>query len=378
MKCYIISGEASGDLHGANLMRALLERQPDVQIRFWGGDRMGEVASLSPQIEQVRHIRDLAFMGFVEVLSHLREIKSNIEFCKRDIQEFQPDVMVFIDYPGFNLKIAKFTHNLHIRNIYYISPQIWAWKKSRIHSMRRDLDKLCYILPFERDFYGKKNFPQAVYVGHPLLDEVDRYKSAVVAPYVKSDDKRTIALLSGSRKQELKRMLPLMVNIAKRHPECQFTIAGMSLIGKAFYERYIGFGNTNLNIEYDHTYDLLNKSFSAIVCSGTATLETALFGVPQVVCYQCNKLSAFIARILVGRSIRFISLVNLIADEEVVKELIQSDFNGDVLDKEFELITTDETNRKRIMEGYKRVVGLLEGSGASARTAEIIINETIR
>ncbi|MBP5190184.1 MAG: lipid-A-disaccharide synthase [Bacteroidales bacterium] len=380
MKYYIISGEASGDLHGANLMRAILSCQPDAKIRFWGGDRMAEIAAASTDVVQVRHIRDLAFMGFVEVVSHLGEIRNNISFCKEDIIAFQPDAMIFIDYPGFNLKIAKFTHSMGFRNFYYISPQIWAWKKARIRSMRRDLDKLCYILPFERDFYAHNDFPNAVYVGHPLLDEVDRYraKSFQSENDGTKDKTKNIALLPGSRKQELRRMLPLMVHLAQQHKDYNFTIAAMSLIGNDFYKKYVPSNIDNLNVVYDNTYNILSNSYAAVVCSGTATLETALFRVPQVVCYQCNRLSAFIARILIGSRIKYISLVNLITDSPVVTELIQSDFNDGVLDEEFRKITVDEANRQRIFDGYDLLAEILEGAGASQRTADIIIKETAK
>lgn len=380
MKYYIISGEASGDLHGANLMRAILSCQPDAKIRFWGGDRMAEIAAASTDVVQVRHIRDLAFMGFVEVVSHLGEIRNNISFCKEDIIAFQPDAMIFIDYPGFNLKIAKFTHSKGFRNFYYISPQIWAWKKARIRSMRRDLDKLCYILPFERDFYAHNDFPNAVYVGHPLLDEVDRYraKSFQSENDGTKDKTKNIALLPGSRKQELRRMLPLMVHLAQQHKDYNFTIAAMSLIGNDFYKKYVPSNIDNLNVVYDNTYNILSNSYAAVVCSGTATLETALFRVPQVVCYQCNRLSAFIARILIGSRIKYISLVNLITDSPVVTELIQSDFNDGVLDEEFRKITVDEANRQRIFDGYDLLAEILEGAGASQRTADIIIKETAK
>ena len=380
MKYYIISGEASCDLHGANLMRAILSCQPDAKIRFWGGDRMAEIAAASTDVVQVRHIRDLAFMGFVEVVSHLGEIRNNISFCKEDIIAFQPDAMIFIDYPGFNLKIAKFTHSMGFRNFYYISPQIWAWKKARIRSMRRDLDKLCYILPFERDFYAHNDFPNAVYVGHPLLDEVDRYraKSFQSENDGTKDKTKNIALLPGSRKQELRRMLPLMVHLAQQHKDYNFTIAAMSLIGNDFYKKYVPSNIDNLNVVYDNTYNILSNSYAAVVCSGTATLETALFRVPQVVCYQCNRLSAFIARILIGSRIKYISLVNLITDSPVVTELIQSDFNDGVLDEEFRKITVDEANRQRIFDGYDLLAEILEGAGASQRTADIIIKETAK
>ena len=378
MKYYIISGEASGDLHGSNLMRALLQHDSDAHIRFWGGDRMAAVAHGNDNIVQVRHIRDLAFMGLVEVLSHLPTITGNISFCKRDIQTFNPDVVVFIDYPGFNLKIAKFTHSCGFRNVYYISPQIWAWKRRRIHSMRRIIDSLCCILPFEQKFYQENDFPQAVYVGHPLLDEVQRFKnegselsarkeiSALHSPFS--------VLLPGSRKQELSRTLPLMVQLARRHPQQQFAVAAMSLIGEEFYRRFIPTDVSNITLVFDQTYNLLSAANAAVVCSGTATLETALFRVPQVVCYRCNRISALIARLLIGHSIKYISLVNLISDKPVVTELIQNDFNINRLDEEFRKITSDQTTRTQMLADYDTLADILQNSGASERTALQIIN----
>ena len=227
MKYYIIAGEASGDLHGANLMRALRRHDTDAQFRFWGGDAMQDVAG-----EPVRHIRDLAIMGFVEVVTHLRTVLGNIRFCKQDILQYKPDVLVTIDYPGFNLKMAKFAHQHGIKTVHYISPQLWAWKKGRIKSMRCSLDKLCYILPFEQEFYAKNDFPQAMYVGHPLLDAVDQYRKDPTDTL--NYDKPIIALLPGSRQQEIKRMLPIMLTIADKHPEYQFALAGMTLIGDKF------------------------------------------------------------------------------------------------------------------------------------------------
>lgn len=370
-KYYIIAGEASGDLHGGNLITALRQKDSNAQFRFWGGDRMKEAAGENGTM--VRHIRDLAIMGFIEVISHLGTVLGNISFCKKDILAFNPDVVVFVDYPGFNLKIAKFTHQHGFRNIYYISPQIWAWKKGRLRPMRRDIDKLCYILPTEQKFYKPGVMPQAVYVGHPLLDEVERYHNSSNGNSLISNDSsqsKTVAILPGSRKMELGRMLPVMLKVAARHPEYNFVVAGMSLIGEEFYRKYIPRNASNIDIIFDRTYDILASSYAALVCSGTATLETALFKVPQVVCYQCNKLSAGIARILIGDSIKYISLVNLIADSPVVTELIQSDFNVDRLDAEFMKICGD--SRKHIFDGYAEVDRLLGGKGASSRTAEII------
>lgn len=365
MKYYIIAGEASGDLHGANLMRAILRRDPDATIRYWGGDAMQSVTGVP-----VRHIRELAYMGFVEVALHLKTVLGNIQFCERDILEFHPDVIVYIDYPGFNLKIAKFAHEHGFKNVHYISPQLWAWKKGRIKPMRRDLDKLCYILPFEQDFYAHNNFPQAVYVGHPLLDAVAQFQASASISSI--DGRPIIALLPGSRKMELNKMLPPMVRLAQKHPEYQFIIAGMTLLGDKFYEPYFQ-KTSNISVVYDKTYDLLSCAYAAVVCSGTATLETALFNVPQVVCYRANPISVAIARPFIGNKIKYISLPNLIADEPIVTELIQDDVTDVRLQKEFDNITRDNKFRQKIFDGYARLNTCLGNAGASDRTADEII-----
>lgn len=384
MKYYVIAGEASGDLHGANLLRALFRQDPDAEVRYWGGDLMAEAArnAGTGHAVQVRHIRDLAYMGIVEVVSHLGTILSNMRFCKHDIVAFRPDVMVFIDYPSFNLKIARFTHSLGIKNVHYISPQIWAWKAGRIRPMRRDLDKLCYILPTEQKFYAEHDFPQAEYVGHPLLDAVDRYRqqsaAAPASPLETSaDDRKMIALLPGSRKQELRRLLPLMGRLARRHPEYRFVVAGMSLIGEDYYRQLIPADIDNVSIRYDSTYDIMASAYAGVVCSGTATLEAALFRLPEVVCYQCNRLSAAIARRLIASRINYISLVNLIADSPVVSELIQDDYNDERLEREFNAITVDVERRQRMLNDYDRVIGMLGGGGASQRTAATVVKTAL-
>ncbi|MCQ2282141.1 MAG: lipid-A-disaccharide synthase [Bacteroidales bacterium] len=364
MKYYIIAGEASGDLHGANLMRSILRKDPNAEIRYWGGDAMQEV-----QGHPVRHIRDLAYMGIVEVAAHLSTVLGNIRFCKEDILAFNPDVIVYIDYPGFNLKIAKFAHAHGFKNVHYISPQLWAWKKGRIKSMRKVLDKLCYILPFEQDFYANNNFPKAVYVGHPLLDAASRY--VVGEPITAPDGKKIVALLPGSRRMELKKTLPKMMAVVKAYPQYHFVVAGMTLLGDSFYKPLIEKAD-NITVVYDRTYDLLASAFAAIVCSGTATLEAALFNVPQVVCYRANAVSAAIARVLIGDKIRFISLPNLIADQAIVAELIQDDFSESRLIDEFAKVTDDVDNRQRIIAGYSKIHHLLGDAGASDRTAEEI------
>ena len=366
MRYYIIAGEASGDLHGANLMRAILRKDPSAEIRYWGGDNMMSVTGVP-----VRHIRDLAYMGFVEVALHLKTVLGNIKFCKKDILAFHPDVIIYIDYPGFNLKIAKFAHQHGFKNVHYISPQLWAWKQGRIKPMRRDLDKLCYILPFEQDFYARNHFPQAVYVGHPLLDAVAQFKAS--ATIASPNGNPIIALLPGSRRMELGKMLAPMMRLAKKHPEYHFVIAGMTLLGDKYYQPIIGKAE-NVAVVYDKTYDLLSCAHAAVVCSGTATLETALFNVPQVVCYRANAISAAIARPLIGNKIKYISLPNLIADAPIVTELIQDDFTDDRLEKEFQKITTQAQTRQYIFDGYARLHTLLGNAGASDRTAEEIIN----
>ena len=368
MKYYLIAGEASGDLHGANLMRALREKDSDAQFRFWGGDMMSTVGGTP-----VRHIRDLAIMGFVEVVAHLGTVLGNISFCKRDITAWHPDVVIGIDYPGFNLKIETWAHKQGFKTVHYISPNLWAWKKGRIKSMRKSLDRLCYILPFEERFFAENNMPQAIYVGHPLLDAV---KDHLFEPAF-SGKRHVIALLPGSRRQELKKNLPLMVQLADRHPEYRFIVAGMSLIGKDFYDNLIETHTkkqaSNLSVVYDQTCPLLASAYAAVVCSGTATLETALFNVPQIVCYRANPISISIAKAIVSRRIRYISLVNLIADNSVVTELIQGDFNPTRLEQEFQLITNNNANRIRIFTQYAHMRTLIAGSGASARTAQAII-----
>lgn len=371
MRYYIIAGEASGDLYGANLIKALRDKDSQAEFRFWGGDAMMKEAG-----KPVRHIRDLAIMGFVEVVLHLRTVLGNISFCKRDILEWEPDAVVGIDYPGFNLKIEKWAHNHGIKAIHYISPQLWAWKKGRLKGMRKYLDRLCYILPFEQRFYAENSMPQALYVGHPLMEIIHGRPKDEPFGF---DNRPIVALLPGSRKQELHNSLPGMVRLARRHPEYHFVVGGMSLLDKSLYEKHIP-SDAGITVVYDQTYRLLSQAYAAVVCSGTATLETALFHVPQVVCYRANPISIAIARALVGDRVNHIALVDLIDDSNVVVELLQQDFNDQRLEQEFHLITADTANRERMLEGYRRVEEKLGGTqldGAnpvSRRTAESIIN----
>ena len=365
MKYYIIAGEASGDLYGANLIKALRDEDPQAEFRFWGGDAMMKEGG-----QPVKHIRDLAIMGFIEVVLHLRTVLGNISFCKKDILSWHPDVVIGIDYPGFNLKIEKWAHEHGIKAIHYISPQLWAWKKGRLKGMRSYLDRLCYILPFEQQFYAENNLPQATFVGHPLIEIIQNRPQDEPFAF---DNRPIIALLPGSRRQELLKSLPCMVNLARRHPEYHFVVGGMSLLGKDMYEQHIP-TDTGISVVFDQTYRLLSQAYAAVVCSGTATLESGLFHVPQVVCYRGNPISIAIAKALVGRRINHIALVDLIDDSNVVTELLQQDFNDQRLEEEFLLITSDTANRERMIEeGYRRVEQKLGSAGASLRTAKAII-----
>ncbi|NNK82612.1 MAG: lipid-A-disaccharide synthase, partial [Flavobacteriaceae bacterium] len=329
MKYYIIAGEASGDLHGSNLMRALLKKDVHADFRFWGGDLMEKTGGTL-----VKHYRDLAFMGFIEVLMNIRTITQNLSYCKDDIEAYQPDCIIFIDYPGFNMRIAKWAKLKGYKTYYYISPQIWAWKEGRIKAIKRDVEYMYVILPFEKDFYEKKhNFP-VEFVGHPLIDaisnrlQVDEFEFR--AEYELSE-KPIIALLPGSRKQEIKKMLSVMLSIVDDFPSHQFVIAGAPSQDYSFYQQYIT--NPRVHFISNKTYDLLSVSSAAIVTSGTATLETALFKVPEVVGYKSSWISYQIGKRLI-KHIKYISLVNLIMDKEVVTELIQDAFNKKRLKEE--------------------------------------------
>ncbi|ALM21430.1 lipid-A-disaccharide synthase [Nonlabens sp. MIC269] len=365
MKYYLIAGEASGDLHGSNLMKSIQAKDENAQFRFWGGDLMQAVGGTL-----VKHYRDLAFMGFVEVLSNLNTILKNINLCKKDIESFNPDVIIYIDYPGFNFRIMKWARLKGYRNHYYISPQIWAWKENRIKAIKRDVDKMYVILPFEKDFYEQKHNYPVHFVGHPLIDAIAQRKAVdhneFLATY-KLDDRPLIALLPGSRKQEIKKMLKVMLRMADKFPDYQFIIAGAPGQDESFYSQFLK--NYPATLVMNRTYDLLSLCHAALVTSGTATLETALFKVPQVVCYKGSNISYQIAKRIIN--LNYISLVNLIMDEEVVTELIQSDFNEKKLSTELSLIL-DATHRNRVFANYYELEHKLGGVGASDQTAQLI------
>ncbi|AEH00416.1 lipid-A-disaccharide synthase [Lacinutrix sp. 5H-3-7-4] len=367
MKYYIISGEASGDLHASNLMKALLQEDSNADFRFWGGDLMQAVGGT-----MVKHYRDLAFMGFIEVVMNLRTITKNLSFCKQDIETYNPDVIIYIDYPGFNLRIAKWAKEKGFKNHYYISPQIWAWKEGRIKDIKRDVDQMYVILPFEKQFYeDKHNFP-VHFVGHPLIDAIADRKQVDEFEFRKThglSTKPIIALLPGSRKQEITKMLTVMLSVVNDYPEYQFVIGGAPSQDFEFYKQFIK--EANVHFLSNKTYDLLSVSSAALVTSGTATLETALFKVPQVVCYKGNWISYQIGKRVVN--LEYISLVNLILDKEAVTELIQDDFNTKKLKTELNKIL-DTYERTKFFINYYDLEKDLGGKGASENTAKLIYN----
>jgi lipid-A-disaccharide synthase len=362
MKYYIIAGEQSGDLHGSNLMKAIQLKDANADFRFFGGDKMQAVGG-----ELVKHYKEMAFMGFAEVVKNLPSILKNLKRAKEDLIKFKPNVLILIDYPGFNLKIARFAKEKGIKVHYYISPKVWAWKEGRVESIKKYVDKMITILPFETEFYDKHSY-QVDYVGNPLMDEIVDYKKN--AEILKSD-KPVLALLPGSRKQELLNMLPIMAKAAKSF-EDKFSIyvACTPNFDLSFYKELVG----DLNAEYlvDQTYDILNSAKLAMVTSGTATLEAGIFNVPQVVCYKGNKITIWIARKLV--KLKYISLVNLIMDKMVVEELIQEEFTVEKVSNALKRFQSEE-GAAEIAKNYSILNNKLGGSGASGRAAEVIVND---
>jgi len=364
-KLYIIAGEASGDLHGSNVMKELYRLQPDLEIRFWGGDKMEAVGGT-----MAMHIRKLAYMGFVEVLLHIRTILRNIRFCKQDIADFEPDALLLIDYPGFNMRIAEWAKKRGMKVYFYISPTVWAWKEKRVEKIRRDVFQLFVILPFEKAFYAKHHY-DVEYVGHPLLDAIEQYNAQPIEPLaISTQDKRPIiAVLPGSRLMELKKKLPVMLTLIDAFPAYRFVIAGAPNMSKEVYQQLIG--EKDIEVVFGQTYALLQQSEAAVVTSGTATLETGLFGIPQVVCYMGNPISFWIAKRLVN--VKYISLVNLILDREVVTELIQNDCNPSRLKMELVAILKGQPKRQSIEEGYAEIKAMLGQGGASEKVAQSLL-----
>ena len=368
-KFYIIAGEASGDLHASNMMQALLEEDSNLDFRYWGGDKM---QSVSPGM--VKHIKDLAFMGFLEVIMNLRTILKNLSFCKKDILEYKPDALILVDYPGFNLRIAEWAKEHGIRVIYYISPQVWAWKQKRVHKIKKVVDDMYVILPFEKDFYKKFDY-NVSYVGHPLLDEISKYgfNDEMKLEFHQRyglDDRPIIAVLPGSRRQEVSKKLPIMLEALKPFADYQIVIAGAPSLDAAFYAPY---NNENVKMISNETYQLLSCSSAAVVTSGTATLETALFKVPEVVCYKSSKVSYSIAKRLV--KVKYISLVNLIMDKEVVIELIQHDCNPTAIRAEIKKLLDDSEYRNTLDKNYNDLEKTLGGGGASKKVAQSLLSK---
>jgi len=365
MKYYIIAGEASGDLHGSNLIVELKKLDASARIRCWGGDKMQAAGG-----ELVKHYRDLAFMGFTEVLMNLRTIFRNLKFCKEDILRYKPDTLILVDYPGFNLRIARWAKQQGLRVVFYISPQVWAWKENRVKMMKECIDKMIVILPFELDYFEKKWNWQVEYVGHPLVQVIQRYRE--LNPQLSAGEANVVALLPGSRKQEIVKKLPIMLQVSKAFPNHQFIVAKAPSIEDEFYKPFI-VPYPNVSTASNRTYDLLLQAKAALVTSGTATLETALFGVPQVVCYKGSAISYQIAKRVI--KVKYISLVNLIMNRMVVKELIQDELTPANLQKELQRLLVDADYINKIKKDYSELQDLLgKGGNASEKAAKIIVD----
>ena len=368
MKYYIIAGEASGDLHSSNLMKEIKLLDATAQFRGWGGDMMK-----AQGLDMVRHYRDTAYMGFTEVIIHLHSVLKNINDCKKDILNYHPDALILVDYPGFNLRIAEFAKQNNFNIFYYISPQVWAWKKSRVKKIKKNIDKMFVILPFEQAFYQRFKY-DVDFVGHPLLDVISK-EMTLNDHFLKEfnlNEKPVIALLPGSRKHEIAQILPVMLGVIPYFKQYKFVIAGMSSNELEFYEPIIK--NADVQIVFDQTYILLKHSTAAIVTSGTASLETALFEVPEIVCYKGSLISYWIAKIVVGKNISFISLVNLIMNKAIVKELIQHELTIENLKNELTILMSDSDKKLEMINDYKELKNKLGGQGASRKTSELIFN----
>lgn len=373
MRYFLIAGEASGDLHGANLVRELKLQDPQAQFRFFGGDLMAAQAGVPP----VKHYSEMAFMGFVRVLMNLRKIGRNMEQCKADIVDFKPDVIILIDFAGFNLRIAEFAKSLGLKTIFYISPKIWAWKQNRIKKIKKYIDKMLTILPFETEFYARFDYP-VEYVGNPILDAIEEFRSGdhqTEADFRKANnltDKPIIGLLAGSRKQEVDFMLPVMIEVSRQFPEYQFVISGAPGLDRDYYTKVIG-ADCSIPIVFGQTYNLLKFSRAALVTSGTATLETALFGVPEAVLYRISA-PDFLYRI--GRKllkVKWISLANLIVGREIIRELVQMDCNPRTIADELRKILDDKQYDAEFQRNYAELRQRMGSAGASQRAAQAVI-----
>ena len=366
MKYYIIAGEASGDLHASNLIAEIKKKDPKAEFRGFGGDLMKREG-----LDLVKHYQTMAFMGFVEVAVNLRKVLGNIALCKKDLAVYNPDAVILVDYPGFNFRIADFAHQQGFKVFYYISPQLWAWKRRRVRKIQKSVDKMLVILPFEEEFY-KRYGVDVTYVGNPLLDELAKFGNGNRSIFLRrnslGEKREIIALLPGSRRQEVKRTLPVMIKTASHFPDYQFVVAGVSSLDKSLYKDIMG--KSDVFFVENQTYDLLQNSSAALVTSGTATLETALFSIPEVVCYKATGFSYRLAKWMI--KVKFISLVNLIMDREVVKELIQGDLNEDNLVKELDQLLHNGKRQRRLLEDYEELKDRLGNVGASEKAASLI------
>lgn len=368
MRYYIIAGEASGDLHASNLVAEIKKKDKKAEFRGCGGDLMK-----AQGVDLLKHYRTMAYMGFVEVAVNLRKVLGNIAQCKKDIIEYQPDAIILVDYPGFNFRIADFAHEKGFKVFYYISPQVWAWKRRRVKKVERSVDKMLVILPFEEEFY-KKYGVDVTYVGNPLLDELAKFGTANRSIFLRrnslGEKREIIALLPGSRHQEVKRVLPIMLKAASHFPDYQFVVAGVSSLDKSLYKKILG--NSDVFLIENQTYELLQNSSAAVVTSGTATLETALFTVPEVVCYKATGISYCLAKWMI--KVKFISLVNLVMDREVVKELIQGEMTEANIVKELDQLLHNGKRQRQLLEDYEELKGRLGNAGASEKAAEVIMD----
>lgn len=370
MRYYLIAGEASGDLHGSMLIKGIKQQDPSAEFRFWGGDLMAAEAGTP-----VKHYRELAFMGFIEVLMNIRTVLGNMAFCKKDIAQWNPDVVILIDYPGFNFRIAEFAHNKGLKVFYYIAPKVWAWKEGRVKRIQQNVDKLFVIFPFEIEYFKKFQI-DAFYTGNPLIDSVVAKMSSL--PTMESfkaehglDERPILTLLSGSRRQEIAKCLPTMAKLADKFPDFQVVVAGAPSLTIDDYNETVG--HLPIKIIFGKTYELLALAKAAAVVSGTATLEAALIGTPQVVCYQASPISYYIAKRFI--KVRYISLVNLIMDKPVVKELIQHDFTVEKISQELNLLLHDTPARSEMLDEYKRLCAMLGEPGVAVRVGVQMVAE---
>lgn len=367
MRYYIISGEASGDLHGANLIKSLRKEDPQAQFRCWGGDLMqAEGATL------VKHYRDLAFMGFAEVVAHLGQILRNFSLCSKDMKKYAPDVVILIDYPGFNMRMMRFAYRQGYKVVYYIAPQVWAWRTGRIKKLKKYTHQIYTLLPFERKFYQKYR-ATALFEGNPLADAISAYTpdETFIENFRKKDPRPVVVLLPGSRKQEINRIFPLMLQVASRMPQYRYVVAGIQNLPTELYNRHLQ-NYPQMELVFGHTYDLFSIAHAGMIKSGTSTLEAALFSVPQVVCYRTSKATYTIGRLLVNPQVRFISLVNLIMDRLTVCELLQGDFTVERLAKEFEKIANNTPERKKMLQDYSELQQIMGNGGTSDKVAASI------